>query len=237
MDYRVEQKYIITDDQIALLKMRLSGILQLDPIVKNESYLIRSIYFDDMMDSCMHENESGVDDREKFRIRTYNNADSRILLELKGKKHGYTSKKSVELTRNEMNALINRQTIYPSENISSMDRDEDNLYLKTKISAEMQYRRLQPVCVVEYERIPYIDPLGNVRITFDMNIGTTREIATIFEDTLRTMPVLPRGQHILEVKYDEFLPDYIKAILTTCDLTRTAFSKYYYSRVILGKEG
>lgn len=237
MDYRVEQKYIITDDQIALLKMRLSGILQLDPNVKNESYLIRSIYFDDMMDSCLSENESGVDDREKFRIRTYDNSDSRILLELKSKKHGYTAKKSVELTRNEMNALLDRQTIYPSDNMSVIDRDEVNLYLKTKISAEMQYRRLQPVCVVEYERIPFIDSLGNVRITFDMNIGTTREIDTIFDDTLRTIPVLSRGQHILEVKYDEFLPDYIKTILDMGDLTKTAFSKYYYSRVILGEEG
>lgn len=44
-------------------------------------------------------------------------------------------------------------------------------------------------------------------------------------------PVLPAGQHVLEVKYDEFLPDPVAQVLELGHLRRTAFSKYYLSRL------
>ena len=40
------------------------------------------------------------------------------------------------------------------------------------------------------------------------------------------------GAHILEIKYDELLPDYIRKILDIGSLQRTAFSKYYFARQI-----
>lgn len=223
MDYRVEQKYYISDAQIALLKAYLSEYMHPDANMSGDSYLIRSIYFDDMVDSCLRENEDGVDNREKFRIRAYDNDNSKISLELKSKLHGYTSKKSTVISLDEYNNLLNRETIYNTSE-----------YLKTKISAEMQYRRLQPVCIVEYERTAYVESIGNVRITFDRNIGATTNCDSFWDKTLQVVPILPTGIHILEVKYDELLPDYIKAIIDTADLTRSAFSKYYYSRFALG---
>ena len=48
-----------------------------------------------------------------------------------------------------------------------------------------------------------------------------------------TVPVLPAGMHVLEVKYDELLPDYIAQLLETGKLQRTAFSKYYLGRMAL----
>ena len=45
--------------------------------------------------------------------------------------------------------------------------------------------------------------------------------------------ILPAGQHILEVKYDEFLPDMIARELEIGRLQQTAFSKYYLGRMAL----
>ena len=69
-----------------------------------------------------------------------------------------------------------------------------------------------------------------VIVRVDKNIVGTSEVECFFEDMLPAVPLLPTGQHILEVKYDEFLPDYIKQILNEVHLTKTAFSKYYYAR-------
>ncbi len=53
MDYRVEQKYLISDRQIEYLKIRLQGYMEPDANMQGESYLIRSVYFDDMMNSYL----------------------------------------------------------------------------------------------------------------------------------------------------------------------------------------
>jgi len=221
MKYRVEQKYIITEDKIAYLKFKLENLMNYDKHAKNGVYRIRSLYFDDMYDSFLEDNESGNDFREKYRIRTYNNEKEQIHLEIKAKERGYTSKMKEELTLQECLDFM--------ENKDWFLKDSDGL-VKRKLYALKLMRRMQPVQIVEYDRIPFIEEKGNVRVTFDQNIVGTSEISAFWNDILPGIPVLPTGQHILEVKYDEFLPDYIKQILNEVHLTKTAFSKYYYAR-------
>lgn len=48
---------------------------------------------------------------------------------------------------------------------------------------------------------------------------------------LREMrPIMEKGQSILEVKWDEFIPGYIKQNMDTNALQRSSFSKYYLCR-------
>ena len=221
MKYRVEQKYIITEDKIAYLKFKLEHVMQYDKHVKDGTYRIRSLYFDDMFDSFLEDNESGNDFREKYRIRTYNNELDKIHLEIKAKELGYTAKRKEEVTVQECRDLLD------GKNWSL--KSSDGL-VKKKLYSLMLLRRMQPVQIVEYDRIPFVEEKGNVRVTFDKNIVGTSEIQSFFEEMIPGIPLLPTGQHILEVKYDEFLPDYIKQILNEVHVTKTAFSKYYYAR-------
>ena len=62
--YRVEDKYIIYEDQISYLTSRLKEIMAYDAHSQSGGYLIRSVYFDDLHDSALFENEGGVDERE-----------------------------------------------------------------------------------------------------------------------------------------------------------------------------
>ena len=221
MKYRVEQKYLITEEKIAYLKYKLEQVMAYDKHAEDGIYTIRSLYFDDMNDSCLLANESGDDFREKYRIRTYNNGKEKIYLEIKGKEFGYTRKEKEQITWNECLDIIQRKEWKP--------KSEDGK-VKQKLYAFSLMNRMQPVQIVEYDRIPFVEARGNVRITFDKNITGTSRIASFFEDRIPAVPVLSTGQHILEVKYDEFLPDYIKQILNEVHLTKTAFSKYYYAR-------
>lgn len=222
MKYRVEQKYIIMEDQIALLKYKLENVMEYDQNVLNGLYNVRSLYFDDMYDSCLEANQDGTDFREKFRIRTYNNDRSEIHLEIKAKEYGYTRKQKENLTEEECLCFMERKPWGL--------KDQDG-FVKKKLYALMAMRRMQPVQIVEYERIPFVEAKGNVRITFDRNITGTGEIETFFDEIIPGIPLLPTGRHILEVKYDEFLPDYLKKILDSISLRKTDFSKYYYSRM------
>ena len=96
---------------------------------------------------------------------------------------------------------------------------------------------MEPKVIIAYERTAFVHPSGNVRITFDRNIMASRNREEFLEDRVSGMvPVLPAGMHVLEVKYDEFLPDTIAQQLEIGKLRKTAFSKYYLGRLAVRGE-
>ena len=85
--YRHEYKYYLDACQSAVLESRCSLLLPRDSHAGScGSYQIKSLYFDDWDNSCYYENEDGVDERSKFRIRYYNQNLEYISLEKKSKK-------------------------------------------------------------------------------------------------------------------------------------------------------
>ena len=226
--YRHEIKYIISHAQIPLLRARIEPYMRLDPHATAEGlYTIRSVYFDDYYNTCYYDNENGTDPREKFRIRIYNHSSDRIGLECKRKERGKTLKKSCMLTKSQAEMLINCDEIVI----------EDQLPLLRKMLLQVNTRLLRPVTIVEYERIPYICQFGNVRVTFDMNMSSSVCFDSFFCDHIPKRTIMPLGMHLLEVKFDEYLPDYIYGALNLGTLQQTSYSKYYLSRRYALKEG
>lgn len=222
MEYRHELKYVVTAVQMALLENRIRGLIPLDSHAGEKGmYRIRSLYFDDYYNSCYLENEIGTDPREKFRIRIYNGDASRINLELKRKEHGMTQKISCPLSEAECRELMAGRPL-PVDGGYPPVLQKLNLFMRTKL--------LRPKVIVEYDRVPYVDKLGNTRITLDQNMASSDAIPCFLEKMLPRRPIMPAGQHILEVKYDEFLPDYVYRNLQLNGLRQTAFSKYYLCR-------
>ena len=219
--YRHELKYPVTDAQLALLKGRIQNLIPLDRHVVGGSYSIRSLYFDDYENRCFRENEDGTDPREKFRIRIYNHSTARISLECKRKERGKTHKTSCPLTLEQTKLLMAGK---PVPDIASQPP------LLRKLTVQMLTRRLRPVVIVEYDRIPYVYKNGNVRVTLDTNIRSCSAVERFLDEKLPVRPVMPTGQQLLEVKYDEYLPDFIYRNLQLQSLRQTAFSKYYICR-------
>ena len=219
--FRHELKYLITTAQVGMLKSRLCGIVPLDAHATGGSYRIRSLYFDDYDDRCFYENENGVDPREKFRIRIYNGSAERITLECKRKERGKTLKTACPLTLEQTRLLM--------QGIPLTDIGEQPPVLK-KLTARMLTNRMRPVVIVEYDRVPYIYRAGNVRLTLDTNISSSCDVGAFLEPDIPKRPIMPLGQQLLEVKYDEFLPDFLYRSLALENLRQTAFSKYYLCR-------
>ncbi len=224
--YRHELKYTCSQAQLALLGNRVKGLLELDAHVEADRpfYTIRSLYFDDYDNTCFYENENGTDPREKYRIRIYNGDGSRIRLERKQKVRGKTRKQSCPLTKEQCQAFMEGKGL-------PMREFADQPLLLQQFLAAWHTRLLRPKIIVEYERVPYVYPEGNVRITLDQNISSSKEVARFLEPELAgKRPVMPKGQQLLEVKFDEYLPDFIYRSLALENLQQTAFSKYYLCR-------
>lgn len=220
--YRHEYKYVSPEIILSVLEKRTGAVLSLDSHTgENGVYSIRSIYFDDIYNTCYHENEDGTDPREKFRIRIYNCDAQRISLELKQKENSKTLKTSCPISKDDCNLIMNGKI---------PEIQNESPYLLKKLVSKMRYSDLKPVCIVAYERVPYIYRIGNVRVTFDRNIRSSSDIKGFFSDTTAFRPVLPKNVNMMEVKFDELLPDYISSLLQTGLLRQTSFSKYYLCR-------
>lgn len=216
--YRHELKYICSEEQIADLTVRLNALLTLDKHVESGSYNIRSMYFDNLENRCYFENEDGTNPREKYRIRIYNHSSDRITLECKQKKNGMTHKTSCLLSMKDYDDILNRRLLEDLESKPALLR---------KFHLLMQTQLYKPSIIVDYDRTPYVFKEGNVRITIDKNIRSSTDFSGFFKKNIHSRPIQPTNQHLIEVKYDEFLPEFIKSSLQTGELQRVTFSKFY----------
>lgn len=189
-----------------------------------DRYLIRSVYFDTLDNACFYENEAGVDARHKYRIRTYDNRSNELHLEIKSKLHGYCHKDQCLISRELFDQVMNGE-------LPAFRKDFSPVMNRFYLAIATQL--LHPVAIIQYERSAFVYPQGNVRITFDRNISVSACLNDFFSPNLSAVPVQPGGKHLLEVKYDEFLPDYIAQVLELGNLQQITFSKYYLGRLAL----
>ena len=217
--YRHEYKYRIDRCQEEILKIKADGLLSKDSHVEADgSYFIRSLYFDDLNNTCYYENENGTDPRAKFRIRYYNHNIDKIKLEKKSKNRGMTLKESCSISKEQCQCFMNG--VIPK----ATGEKQRALFM------EMQVKSLLPKVIVSYERIPYVYPIGNVRITFDKSITASNEISHFLLGDYKRRPILPMGECVMEVKWDEILPEFIKEYMQLNSLQWSTFSKYYLCR-------
>lgn len=222
MEYRHELKFMVSDLTIEKLRYRLAPFMENDQHQQGDFYTIRSLYFDDYFDSCLNENLAGTDDRFKYRIRFYRGNLDYINLEKKYKKRGMTKKEAEALDINQV------------KNYLAGGFDETNGRLTTELLAANLKSGMQPKCIVEYDRCAFVESAGNVRITFDMNLRGSTEVERFLDnDEEFALPVMNPGMHILEVKYDEFLPRHILQLVDINNLQRQSFSKYAIVREVL----
>lgn len=215
--YRNEWKYLISDWEAEALKRRLSNFLERDPHAVDGMYMIRSLYFDDMWDSSYNEKLMGTFDRCKWRVRIYNCSDRSIKLERKIKRGAYIHKDSASLTRREFEDIL-------------AGRYDFLLHHPNRLCQEFYFESVaklfRPKVIVDYDREPFVQDAGEVRITFDSRVRAAIGSFDIFDSKLPTLETLPPGTLVLEVKFTEFLPTIIQQVLPLNGQEFSAISKY-----------
>ena len=221
MKFRHEWKHEINCADRLALRARLSAIMKRDEHAVGGTYQIRSLYFDTLSDKALREKIDGVNIREKFRIRYYNGDTSFIALEKKSKINGLCAKEACRLTREEAQKIVDGD-------IGWMAKSERPLCLE--LYAKMRSQGLKPKTIVDYTREPFVFAPGNVRVTIDYNIRTGAFRTDFLNPETLTLPA-GKSPIILEVKWDDFLPDIIKDAVTIPGRHVAAFSKYAQCRV------
>ena len=94
-------------------------------------------------------------------------------------------------------------------------------------------KMFKPRIIIDYERTAFVEPITNVRITFDKNICGSLDVDGFMDGTYMKYPVQEKDQHILEVKFDDVFPGHLEKILHVNSLERNTFSKYYLGRLVL----
>ncbi|WP_040206733.1 polyphosphate polymerase domain-containing protein [Neobacillus jeddahensis] len=219
---RYEMKHEITKMDCYLLRNRLKHVMQTDPHAKNDGkYLIRSVYFDNFDNKALNQKKEGYIERDKYRVRLYDYNTSYINLEKKSKRNNMTFKQKCKLTAEEYEKIQHGDITW---------MEYDSRPLIKDLFVQMNLYQLKPMTVVDYEREVFIYEYGNVRVTFDSSIKTSFRNTDILNPDLPMVETNP-DIVILEVKYDEFLPDMIKYLLQLGDRARGTYSKYQISRM------
>lgn len=220
--YRHELKFRINKSQAILLKHQLSLIMDVDDnsISQDNTYFIRSLYFDDIYNSAHYEKMDGIEKREKYRIRIYNLDDSFIRLERKEKNRDLTYKEQAVLTKEECLNLIN----------GDFDIVFNDNQLVQDFIFKMKMNQIRPTVIVDYKRLAYVYPIEKTRVTFDENVRSGVFNTNLFDKDILTTETLAPDETVLEVKFNNAIPSHIRSVLMTIPSVRIAISKFALCR-------
>lgn len=221
--YRSEWKYSISISHATQIRERLEAVLERDVHAKeNGKYEIHSMYFDDFQNTCARENVAGDGIRYKYRIRYYDNDSENLFLEKKSKNNSYCYKQSYKLTFEQYNKILD-------DDVGDMLWEENKLFREFCLA--ILTKGFRPKVIVNYEREAFVEPISNVRITFDSNISASDEFDRFVTGEYYRVPIIDKHLNILEVKFDDVLSAHIRKLIQVEKVNQRSFSKYYMSRI------
>lgn len=221
MQFRHEWKHEITYMDLLVLRSRLRMVMQQDAHAVDGKYRIRSLYFDTAEDKALLEKINGVNIREKFRMRYYNQDASWIFLEKKCKINGLCRKEQARISQETAQDAIRRDAERLCQNEQALVRE---------LGYKMKAEGLLPKTIVDYTREPFVYLSGNVRVTLDYDIRTGMTGTDFLNPDCIMIPA-GNAARILEVKWDEFLPSLIRDLVQVPGTHTSAFSKYAACRI------
>lgn len=229
IQYRHEIKYRINGGTYHILRQRLKAVMMPDAHTAGGLYRVTSLYFDDVYRSAYRDKVNGALNRKKYRIRVYDLGKDIINLEEKVKDNDVGYKKSMRLTGEEYGKLLTGDCSFLADEKYADGAGGDFFASSSAV-------RLMPAVIVDYIREPYVCYAGNVRITFDMKIAACTNGVDLFSPDNVYETVMPENDLVLEIKYDSYLPDHIRQVLTGISSCEEAVSKYILCSDKLGAD-
>jgi SPX domain protein involved in polyphosphate accumulation len=200
-----------------------------DPFVpKNaDHYTTRTLYFDTTDLLFYYEKMDGLKVRKKLRIRAYGDDDSTAFLEIKRRYIDIVVKERTRCSSAEIRGLI-------EENGSHLLPDHSLVHDKaTRVAGKFLYytlkNKLQPTLLVLYEREAYLHPLApyqRATIDTDLRYYLYPSLDDLFHG--RGVVFLRQPAGILELKFNDFMPVWMRRLEAEFDLRQESFSKYSF---------
>lgn len=216
---RLEFKYVVPTPILDLVIPTISRYLNADDYTNNQGYYkVNSLYFDSPRLTCYQQKLDGILFRKKYRIRYYGDKN-KLFFEIKRKIGDTVFKDRVLLSDKN---LVNLQIPVNHEVFNLIPEGK----LKSELQTDYHQLNLKPKVLISYHRRPFISKFSNnLRITLDYDLKATRISNGDFLSLDTTNYVSP-DLAVLEIKFNESLPAWVKHIITAHNLQRDSFSKY-----------
>lgn len=205
-----------------------------DEHTKNSVYRVSSLYFDTPDLVAYWEKVDGERVRKKFRLRYYSvseglqdNVVQAAFMEIKHRVNNTVFKERLRLSDEGASAIL----ATPSE-LANLERhlapgtDPDRLPIETIVRAA-ESPGFQPVTVITYVReawIGQVDP--SLRLTFDSLCEAFLPEAYGQVGEAGGLPILSPTAAIMEIKFDDAIPRWIRGAVGQFGLSLDRFSKY-----------
>lgn len=218
---REEKKFLLTTEEAVFYAGQLAQVMAADSHNGTGGYLIRSLYFDTLVDGDYFDKVDGLEVRRKLRLRCYSADAPYAMLEMKQKQGVQQRKRSLRVKREDA------QRLCAGDYGPLLQYGSD---FAAECCALMQMRCYRPKVVVDYRRTAFVAKENSIRITFDRDVRATEGRYDIFDPGLCLYPVMDPSLVVMEVKYNNFLLSYIKRMVDRIDRRELSIGKYSRGR-------
>jgi hypothetical protein len=225
---RYELKYLVDEPCARRVRDFVRGHLRRDPFARPQmryAYPIYSLYLDDAGLAMFRASTQGQKNRVKLRIRYYDLGESSpLFLEIKRRVNDVVCKERAIIRRDALASLLagccpRTDHLFDPEDGESHSVLREFCRLRNLFQADGRM-------IVYYEREAWVAPDDeNVRVTFDRSAAATHYRASLDPQPAAQAAI---DSVILELKFDDRYPLWMRELARTCDLYRTKMGKYVF---------
>ena len=221
---RFEFKYILNEELKNKVEKQIQHFMKYDGYAHPEfdnSYFVRSLYFDSPSSFNFYEKIDGIKKRKKFRLRTYGKiyGNSPLFIEQKGRNVNRVFKHRIRINQNDIGQF------YDAMHFDQLIKNYRDTKIINEFITDSVKRKISPVVLVDYVRRPYISDYDmNFRVTIDNQI-MAKASRTLFPNNDNFFHCLS-GYTILEVKFFRKIPAWFHKIILVYNLERVSVSKF-----------
>jgi hypothetical protein len=227
---RREYKYLVPMSCLERLRADMSPYLEPDCYAARRDelqYTVRSIYYDTPRLEFYNDKIEGAKVRMKLRVRAYDEAreSSLVFLEIKRKNANFIHKNRAPLLSTHLGQFL-----------ATHDVDQHIIAACGRADAKADARRflyhycgraLRPTALIVYEREAYTGRFNpRLRVTLDKNLRSISfpSLDMLYDEAYSACAM--RRHCILELKFYESLPAWVRHAVRRHELQRMALSKY-----------
>ncbi len=230
MPLRSEIKYIVPNYKMDILREMITPFVELDKFARGRvgnHYTVKSIYFDSPQFDFYTEKIHHEKHRKKVRLRGYNdeNPTNTVFMEIKRKYESPIFKNRAPMEYQQALEVIAGKQV--EDFITNTKKFPDATGNAKRFMYLMFKRHLRPVVNVIYEREPYLGKHnGTIRVTFDKNLRSSPypTVNELYQE--KRIRYALKDHFILEVKYNDYYPSWMKPVIGTLGLMKQPASKY-----------
>ena len=190
-------------------------------------YTVRSLYYDSPALDFYWEKIDGIKVRRKLRIRTYNTLtpESVAFLEIKRRYGSAVVKERAKYSFDQVVKLMSS----PTHVWLTYEQSNNGSLVLGKWVDNIVRWRLEPAMLIAYEREAYVGRYkdeNNIRLTIDYNVRArvTESVENIFKED--NMTPITGNLCILELKFNNFMPKWMRGLAKELELSQRSISKY-----------